>query len=169
MLFIALASKLTSRGPVFFAQERIGLSGKRFQMLKFRTMVVQDGSSSATQHTSRGDPRITPLGAFLRRTSLDELPQFFNVLAGDMSVVGPRPELTFFVQKFRNEIPSYMARHNLKCGITGWAQVNGLRGSDSSIPQRIQYDLYYLRKWSLWLDIKIIFLTVFRGLLRNAY
>jgi Undecaprenyl-phosphate glucose phosphotransferase len=170
MALMALAIKLTSAGPVFFAQERIGLSGRRFMMLKFRTMVTQTSKDSSTQHTARQDPRITPVGKLLRRTSLDELPQFFNVLTGDMSVVGPRPELTFFVQKFRQEIPSYMARHNLKCGITGWAQVNGFRGSDSSIPQRIQYDLDYMRNWSLWLDLKIIALTVFRGLLsRNAF
>jgi lipopolysaccharide/colanic/teichoic acid biosynthesis glycosyltransferase len=123
-----------------------------------------------TKQADPGDERITAVGKFLRRTSLDELTQFVNVLAGDMSVVGPRPELSFFVEKFRTEIPSYMARHNVKCGMTGWAQVNGLRGSNTSIPQRIQYDLYYLRNWSMTLDLKIIFLTVFRGLIsRNAY
>jgi Undecaprenyl-phosphate glucose phosphotransferase len=170
MVLIALAIKFTSPGPALFAQERVGLSGRRFWMLKFRTMQTQEGLASSTQHTARGDPRITRVGSLLRRTSLDELPQFLNVLAGDMSVVGPRPELTYFVQKFRHEIPAYMARHNIKCGITGWAQIHGLRGSDSSIPQRIQYDMNYLRNWSLWLDIKIIVLTVFRGLLsRNAY
>jgi Undecaprenyl-phosphate glucose phosphotransferase len=160
--FIALAIKLTSRGPVYFIQERVSLNGRRFNMLKFRTMEVSHGSDSL--HTCRGDQRITSVGRFLRRTSLDELPQFINVLRGDMSVVGPRPELTFFVQKFRQEIPSYMARHNVKCGITGWAQVNGLRGSDTSIPHRIQYDLYYMRNWSMFLDLKIIFLTVFKAL-----
>jgi Undecaprenyl-phosphate glucose phosphotransferase len=170
LLAIALLVKLTSRGPVFFAQERVSLNGRRFAMLKFRTMVVQDHASSNHQHTARHDPRITALGRFLRRSSLDELPQFFNVLRGDMSVVGPRPELTFFVQKFRAEIPAYMSRHNVKCGITGWAQINGLRGSDSSIPRRIQYDLYYMKNWSMALDLKIIFLTVFNGLVaKSAY
>ncbi len=163
-LLIILMIKLTSRGPAFFAQERVSLNGRRFAMLKFRTMYVHDSRESDTRHTERGDRRITPIGRILRRTSLDELPQFINVVKGDMSVVGPRPELTFFVQKFRQEIPRYMTRHNIKCGITGWAQINGLRGSDSSIPQRIQYDLYYMRNWSLALDLKIIFLTVFNSL-----
>ena len=169
-LLIILMIKLTSRVPAFFAQERVSLNGRRFAMLKFRTMYVRDSRESDTRHTQRGDCRITPIGRILRRTSLDELPQFINVVKGDMSLVGPRPELTFFVQKFRQEIPRYMTRHNIKCGITGWAQINGLRGSDSSIPQRIQYDLYYLRNWSMILDLKIIFFTVFNGLLnRNAY
>jgi Undecaprenyl-phosphate glucose phosphotransferase len=163
LLAIALAIKLSSRGPVFFVQERVSLNGRRFRMLKFRTMYLQDLRGSDSLHTSREDQRITPVGRFLRRTSLDELPQFINVLNGEMSVVGPRPELTFFVQKFRQEIPWYMARHNVKCGITGWAQVNGLRGSDTSIPNRIQHDLYYMRNWSMTLDLKIIFLTVFNG------
>jgi len=183
---IALAIKLTSRGPVLFVQERLSLNGKRFDMLKFRTMSVPNRQGSNDQEVRVGadgdiylnltkesesdDPRITAVGKFLRKTSLDELTQFINVLAGDMSVVGPRPELSFFVEKFRTEIPSYMARHNVKSGMTGWAQVNGLRGSGTSIPQRIQYDLYYLRNWSMMLDVKIIFLTVFRGLIsRNAY
>jgi Undecaprenyl-phosphate glucose phosphotransferase len=186
MLLIALAIKLTSRGPVLFVQERLSLNGKRFDMLKFRTMSVPNRQGSNDQEVRVGadgdiylnltkesesdDPRITAVGKFLRKTSLDELTQFINVLAGDMSVVGPRPELSFFVEKFRTEIPSYMARHNVKSGMTGWAQVNGLRGSGTSIPQRIQYDLYYLRNWSMMLDVKIIFLTVFRGLIsRNAY
>jgi Undecaprenyl-phosphate glucose phosphotransferase len=186
MLLIAIAIKLTSRGPILFVQERLSLNGKRFEMLKFRTMSTESRQSSDdqevrvgadgdiflnyTKQADPGDERITAVGKFLRRTSLDELTQFVNVLAGDMSVVGPRPELSFFVEKFRTEIPSYMARHNVKCGMTGWAQVNGLRGSNTSIPQRIQYDLYYLRNWSMTLDLKIIFLTVFRGLIsRNAY
>jgi Undecaprenyl-phosphate glucose phosphotransferase len=164
MLVIALLIKLTSRGSVFFRQERVGLNGGRFTMLKFRTMFLQDSHASNSQHTQRKDRRITAIGRFLRRTSLDEFPQFINVLKGDMSVVGPRPELTYFVQKFRQEIPSYMARHRVKCGITGWAQVNGLRGSDTSIPNRIQFDMYYMRNWTLMLDLKIIFLTVFNGL-----
>lgn len=164
MFVIAVLIKLTSPGSVFFGQERVGLNGGRFRMLKFRTMFLQDSLSSNSQHTQRDDRRITAIGRFLRRTSLDELPQFINVLKGDMSVVGPRPELTFFVQKFRQEIPSYMARHHVKCGITGWAQVNGFRGSDTSIPNRIQFDIYYMRNWSLMLDLKIIFLTIFNGL-----
>ncbi len=164
MLVIALLIKVTSRDSVFFVQERVGLNGGRFKMLKFRTMFLQDSHASNSRHTQRDDQRITAIGRFLRRTSLDEFPQFINVLKGDMSVVGPRPELTFFVQKFRQEIPSYMARHHVKCGITGWAQVNGLRGSDTSIPSRIQFDIYYMRHWSLTLDLRIIFLTVFNGI-----
>jgi Undecaprenyl-phosphate glucose phosphotransferase len=170
MLVIALAIKLTSRGPVLFSQERISLNGRRFRMVKFRTMRVQDSHGSNEHHTSRIDPRVTPIGALLRHTSLDELPQFFNVLRGDMSVVGPRPEMTFFVQKFKQEIPWYMARHNVKCGITGWAQVNGFRGSDTSIPRRIEYDLYYMQHWSMLLDLRIILMTIFSGLVStHAY
>jgi Undecaprenyl-phosphate glucose phosphotransferase len=164
---IAVAIKLTSRGPVLFRQERLSLGGRRFVMLKFRTMATQEDGSSSTRHTARNDPRVTRLGRLLRRTSLDELPQFFNVLRGDMSVVGPRPELTFFVQQFRTEIPTYMSRHTVKCGITGWAQVNGYRGSDSSIPKRIEYDLFYQRNWSLVFDLKIILLTLWRNFIAN--
>jgi Undecaprenyl-phosphate glucose phosphotransferase len=162
MLLISAAIKLTSRGPVFFRQDRIGLNGRTFQMLKFRSMVVNE--SSASQHTFTGDPRITFIGSFLRRSSLDELPQFFNVLKGDMSVVGPRPELTFFVHKFRKEIPSYMTRHNIKCGMTGWAQVNGLRGSHTSIAKRVEYDVDYIRNWSLVFDLKIVAMTIASGM-----
>ncbi len=169
LLLITLLIKLTSWGPVLFEQERVSLNGRRFTMLKFRTMHLQDPRDSDSLHTQRDDQRVTPVGRLLRRLSLDELPQFFNVLMGDMSVVGPRPELTYFVQKFRHEIPSYMSRHNVKCGITGWAQVNGLRGSDTSIPNRIQYDLYYLRNWSLSFDLKIIFLTIFGFVHPQAY
>ena len=170
MLLIAIGTKLSSHGPILFVQERVSLNGARFKMLKFRTMVAQDRKRCDTQHTAREDPRITAVGRLLRRASLDELPQFINVLMGDMSIVGPRPELTFFVDKFRAEIPWYMARHNVKCGMTGWAQVNGLRGSSTSIPRRIQYDLYYLRNWSMTFDLKIIFLTLLKGLVgRNAY
>lgn len=169
-ILISILIKLTSKGPILFVQERVSLNGDRFKMLKFRTMVHQDSTAANSLHTERDDCRITPVGRLLRRISFDELPQFFNVVVGDMSVVGPRPELTFFVQKFRQEIPSYMARHNVKCGITGWAQVNGLRGSDTSIPHRIQYDLYYLRNWSMTFDAKIIFLTIINGLVsRQAY
>jgi len=170
MLLIAVVIKLTSPGPVFFLQERVSLNGRLFKMIKFRTMFLQSSRGSNELHTSRTDHRVTSIGRFLRRASLDELPQFINVLRGDMSVVGPRPELTFFVQKFRQEIPWYMARHNVKCGITGWAQVNGLRGSDSSIPDRIEYDLYYLQNWSLVFDLRIILMTVLAGLIgKNAY
>lgn len=167
MALIAIAIKVTSPGPVFFRQDRVGYNGQRFQMLKFRSMIVNN--SSTTSHTSSADPRVTSIGRFLRKTSLDELPQFFNVLGGEMSVVGPRPELSFFVRKFRQEIPTYMSRHTVKCGITGWAQVNGLRGSHTSIPTRVQYDLEYIRNWSLGLDLKIIFLTIISGFSsRNA-
>jgi exopolysaccharide biosynthesis polyprenyl glycosylphosphotransferase len=170
LVLIAMLIKLTSPGPVFFSQERLSLNGRRFRMLKFRTMYVQGPTNSSTQHTSRNDYRITSIGRILRKTSVDEFPQFFNVLKGDMSVVGPRPELTFFVQKFRQEIPSYMARHNVKCGITGLAQINGFRGSDTSIPERIKHDLHYLQNWSLLLDVGIILKTVLSGLYsKNAY
>jgi Undecaprenyl-phosphate glucose phosphotransferase len=169
LLLITLLIKLTSRGPVLFAQERVSLNGRRFTMLKFRTMFLQDSKDSDSMHTLRDDQRVTAVGRLLRRFSFDELPQFFNVLNGDMSVVGPRPELTFFVQKFRQEIPSYMSRHNVKCGITGWAQVNGLRGSDTSMARRIQFDLYYLRHWSIGFDVKIIFLTLFGIAHHQAY
>ena len=163
MAAIALGIKCTSAGPILFSQERVSLNGRRFRMLKFRTMVAQNDVSSSQQHTAVGDRRVTSIGKILRKTSLDELPQFVNVLKGEMSVVGPRPEITFFVEKFRDEIPSYMTRHNVKCGITGWAQVNGLRGSATSIAQRIQYDLYYMRHWSIVFDCKIIVLTLFKG------
>ncbi len=170
ILIIAAIIKLTTSGPVFFSQERIGLSGKPFKMLKFCTMSAQDARASNSLHTSRNDPRVTPIGRLLRKISLDEIPQFFNVLRGDMSVVGPRPELTFFVQKFRQEIPAYMARHNVKCGITGLAQINGFRGSDTSIQGRIEQDLYYLQNWSMLLDISIIFKTLILGInSKNAY
>lgn len=166
MLLIAAAIKITSPGPVFFRQDRVGFNGERFQMLKFRSMCV----NNETAFTSASDPRITTIGRILRKTSLDELPQFLNVLAGDMSVVGPRPEQTFFVHKFRTEIPTYMSRHTIKCGITGWAQVNGLRGSGTSIPKRVQYDLEYIRNWSLGLDLRIIMLTILTGFAgKNAY
>jgi Undecaprenyl-phosphate glucose phosphotransferase len=167
---ISIAIKLSSSGPALFSQERISLNGRPFKMLKFRTMHVQNGDSCVARFTARNDCRITPIGKFLRETSLDEFPQFFNVLMGDMSVVGPRPEQTFFVQKFRREIPAYMSRHNVKCGITGMAQVNGFRGSDTSMSKRIEQDLYYLQNWSMYLDLKIIFQTLRRGFIsKNAY
>ena len=168
-LLIAVLIKLTSVGPVFFAQERVGLNGKPFTMLKFRTMRPDAALTSGDHWTSRNDPYVTSLGRWLRRSNLDELPQFLNVLKGDMSVVGPRPERRFFLERFRQEVPEYMSRHYVKSGITGWAQVNGWRG-DTSIPQRVAHDLYYIRNWAMGLDIKILLLTLTRAFFhRNAY
>jgi len=167
--FIAILIRVTSPGPIFFVQERIGLNGLPFQMYKFRTMRIGSSSESDTRWTTDADPRRTWLGSFLRKTSLDELPQFINVLKGDMSVVGPRPERPYFVQQFLKDIARYNHRHCLKVGITGWAQVNGWRG-DTSIDKRIEYDLYYLQNWSLALDLRIIVMTVFSALIsKNAY
>ncbi len=169
MFVIAVGIKLTSKGPVFFRQERIGLGNKPFMMLKFRSMRVADEVTASTVWTTENDPRKTPFGTFLRRTSLDELPQFLNVLRGDMSVVGPRPERPFFVRKFKGDIPKYMVKHQVKPGITGWAQVNGWRG-DTSISKRIECDIYYIENWDLIFDVKIILMTIFKGLLnRHAY
>ena len=167
--FIALLIKMTSPGPIFFIQERVGLNGRKFKMYKFRTMRVGSKLESDTVWTTEVDPRRTRLGTLLRKTSLDELPQFYNVLRGDMSVVGPRPERPKFVNKFLQDFARYNNRHCLKVGITGWAQVNGWRG-DTSIEKRVEYDLYYLQNWSLAFDLRIIVMTVFAGLLnRNAY
>jgi len=169
LLAIAVAIKLTSAGPIFFTQERVGLKGQIFKMYKFRTMRIGSVAEADVTRAVPNDPRRTKIGAFLRRTSLDELPQFYNVLKGDMSVVGPRPEMLFFVRKFSTELARYNSRHYVKAGITGWAQVNGLRG-DTSIIERVQYDLYYLRHWSIGFDLQIILLTVFRGIVnKNAY
>jgi len=169
MAVIALLVKVTSTGPIFFRQQRVGRNGKVFTMYKFRTMRITSVHEGDTSWTGEDDPRRTSLGAFLRRTSLDELPQFFNVLKGEMSVVGPRPERPHFVGKFRQDIALYQARHHLNVGITGWAQVNGLRG-DTSIPKRIRYDLYYLHHWSLLFDFRIILMTIWGGFMgRNAY
>jgi Undecaprenyl-phosphate glucose phosphotransferase len=168
MILIAVAIKLTSRGPVLFVQNRVGFKGQIFRMYKFRTMMGSE-KEEGTRWTVENDPRCTPIGSFLRRTSLDELPQFFNVLKGDMSVVGPRPERPYFVEKFVKDTESYNSRHYMKGGITGWAQINGLRG-DTSIPERIRYDLYYMRHWSLGFDLQIILLTLIRGFTnKNAY
>jgi len=168
-LAIAIIIKATSRGPVFFAQNRIGVNNVEFNMYKFRSMVVQDVEKSDTIWTSENDPRVTKIGKFLRKTNLDELPQFFNVLRGEMSIVGPRPERHHFVEQFKNDIPSYKVRHFVKSGITGWAQVNGYRG-DTSIEKRVEHDIFYIENWTLLTDIKIIFLTVFgRKTQRNAY
>jgi Undecaprenyl-phosphate glucose phosphotransferase len=169
MLLIAAAIRLTSPGPVLFAQDRVGLNGRLFRVYKFRTMSVGNPGESDTRWTTSNDPRRTRLGAFLRATNLDELPQFFNVLKGEMSVVGPRPERPYFVKKFQDDVAQYNTRHYLKVGITGWAQVNGWRG-DTSISKRVEHDLYYLRNWSLWFDMKIIWLTLWRGFFsKNAY
>jgi Undecaprenyl-phosphate glucose phosphotransferase len=168
MLLVALAVKLTSRGPVLFRQERMGMDGRTFLMLKFRTMRI-DAEELGAQMASRGDPRTTAVGAFLRRFSLDELPQLLNVLVGEMSLVGPRPERPVFIEEFRKQIPRYHLRHMVKAGLTGWAQVNGLRGQ-TSIQKRIEYDLYYIENWSLLLDLKIVLRTAFGGFLsKNAY
>ncbi len=169
MILIALVVRLASPGPALFTQDRVGLNGKIFRMYKFRTMKVATASESDTKWTNANDPRRTAVGIFLRTTSLDELPQFFNVLKGDMSVVGPRPERPRFVQKFLSEVDKYNNRHRLKVGITGWAQVNGWRG-DTSIRRRVEYDMYYLQNWSFAFDLWIILITVFAGLRgKNAY
>ena len=169
LLLIALLVKLTSAGPVFYRQERCGLNGKKFSMLKFRSMRVDAEQQTGAVWAQKDDPRRTRFGTFLRQTSLDELPQFINVLLGDMSLVGPRPERPVFIQKFSKTIPSYMARHCVKAGITGWAQVNGWRGN-TSLRKRLQFDLYYITHWTPWLDLRILWMTVFKGLLnRNAY
>ena len=160
---------ISSPGPVFFAQERIGRNGRKFKMYKFRSMAVQSAAKEKSQWTTPGDPRVTPIGRFIRKTSIDELPQLFNVLKGDMSLVGPRPERPFFVEKFKEEIPRYMIKHQVRPGMTGWAQVNGYRG-DTSITKRIEHDLYYIENWTLGFDLKIMFLTVFKGFInKNAY
>ena len=168
-LLIALLIKITSRGPVFFTQERMTLNGDIFLMYKFRTMKVFTDGTNEKGWTVKNDPRITRFGGFLRRMSLDEFPQLWNILRGDMSLVGPRPERPIYIQEFRKKVPAYMLRHKMKAGLTGWAQVNGWRG-DTSIEKRIEFDLHYIRNWSLWFDIRIIILTVFRGFVnRNAY
>lgn len=168
-IIIAILVKLTSEGGIFIRQERVGLDNKSFKMLKFRTMYMQAKSDSDTIWTTKNDPRVTPIGSILRKLSIDEIPQFFNVLMGDMSVVGPRPERPFYVEKFKNEHHQYMRRHAVKAGITGWAQVNGLRG-DTSIEKRIEADIFYIENWSIFFDVKIILLTPFTGLInKNAY
>lgn len=169
MLFSAILVKVTSRGPLIFCQERVGLHNKPFHMYKFRTMYVQTEVEERKGWTQKDDPRVTRVGRFLRKTSLDEFPQLFNVLKGDMSLVGPRPERPQYVEKFREEIPRYMIKHQVRPGMTGWAQVNGFRG-DTSIRKRIEHDLYYIENWTMGLDVKILFLTVFKGFInKNAY
>lgn len=169
MLVAAIAVGCTSRGPIIFKQERIGLHNKPFRMYKFRTMKVQKPSAEQKAWTTKDDPRVTKVGRFLRRTSIDELPQLFNILKGDMSVVGPRPERPQFVEQFKEEIPRYMVKHQVRPGLTGWAQISGYRG-DTSIKKRIEYDIFYIENWTMSFDVKIMFLTIFRGFInKNAY
>ena len=169
MLLMCVIIKLTSPGPLIYKQERVGLHNQTFRMYKFRSMEVQPESEEKKAWTVKNDPRVTPIGKFMRHTSIDELPQLFNILKGNMSLVGPRQERPFFVEKFREEIPRYMVKHQVRPGLTGWAQGNGYRG-DTSIRKRIEYDLYYIENWSIGLDIKIIFLTFFKGFInKNAY
>jgi Undecaprenyl-phosphate glucose phosphotransferase len=169
MALLAVMVKLTSAGPVLYRQERCGLNGKPFFMLKFRTMRVDAEKETGPVWTAKNDERRTPIGSFLRSTSLDELPQLYNVLVGDMSLVGPRPERPIFINQFTKTIPNYMARHSVKCGITGWAQVNGWRGN-TSLRKRIQYDLYYITHWNPMFDMRILWLTFWKVLFhRHAY
>ena len=169
MIAAAIAVKLSSSGPVIFKQERVGLHNKTFKMYKFRTMEMQKPSAEQKGWTVKDDPRVTKIGKILRKTSLDELPQLFNILMGEMSLVGPRPERPQFVEKFKEEIPRYRVKHQVRPGLTGWAQINGYRG-DTSIRKRIEYDLFYIENWSMSFDIKIMFLTIFKGFInKNAY
>ena len=169
MLVVAILIKLTSPGPIIFKQERVGLHNQPFMMYKFRSMVQQTEADEKKGWTVPGDPRVTRVGRFIRKTSIDEFPQFFNVLAGQMSLVGPRPERTQFVEMFKEEIPRYMIKHQVRPGMTGWAQVNGLRG-DTSIYERVKYDIWYIENWTMSLDVKILFLTIFKGFVnKNAY
>ena len=161
MLVVATLIKLTSPGPIIFKQERVGLHNKPFMMYKFRSMVQQTEADEKKGWTVPGDPRVTRVGRFIRKTSIDEFPQFFNVLAGQMSLIGPRPERTQFVEMFKEEIPRYMIKHQVRPGMTGWAQVNGLRG-DTSIYERVKYDIWYIENWTMSLDVKILFLTIFK-------
>ena len=169
LLLLAVLVKTGSKGPIIFKQERVGLHNKKFYMYKFRSMEVQTEEEERKGWTTKGDPRVTPIGKIMRKTSLDELPQLWNILVGDMSIVGPRPERPQFVEKFKEEIPRYMIKHQVRPGLTGWAQVNGYRG-DTSIRRRIECDLYYIENWSMLLDIKIMFMTLFHGIINeNAY
>jgi Undecaprenyl-phosphate glucose phosphotransferase len=168
-LILSILIKLTSRGPVFFKQERIGANNVKFEIYKFRSMTIQDKKESDTVWTTASDSRVTPVGKIMRKVNIDELPQFWNVLIGNMSVVGPRPEREHFVEQFKKDIPHYKVRHFVKSGITGWAQVNGWRG-DTCIEKRVEYDIYYIENWNFWFDIKIIWRTIFgRETQKNAY
>lgn len=173
LLAIAVGVKLSSPGPVFFRQQRNGWGGKPIHVLKFRSMVVHHEAAGTLTQASKKDSRITPFGAFLRRSSLDELPQFWNVLTGEMSIVGPRPHAVAHNDQYKVLVDDYMLRHRVKPGITGWAQINGYRGETDTLDKmqkRVEYDLYYIEHWSLWLDLKIIFLTIFKGFVnKNAY
>ena len=162
MLLTVLVVALTEEGSVIYRQERVGLHNQVFYMYKFRSMIMQDEEKEKAEWSTRNDPRITPVGKLIRRTSIDELPQLFNELKGEMSLVGPRPERPQFVQKFRDEIPRYMVKHQVRPGMTGWAQINGYRG-DTSIEKRIEYDLYYIENWTMVFDMKILILTIFKG------
>jgi len=169
LLLVAALVKLTSRGPVLFRQERMSLDGTVFTMYKFRSMRVDAEAATGAVWASERDPRRTAVGSFLRRTSLDELPQLLNILRGEMSFVGPRPERPHFVEQFRERVPRYMLRHRVKCGLTGWAQVNGWRGN-TSIEKRIEHDIFYIENWSLGFDLKIVALTILHGFVhKNAY
>ena len=169
MVITAAIIKSTSPGPIIYSQERVGLHNRPFKMYKFRSMEVQLPGQEKGKWTTPHDPRVTPVGRIIRKTSIDELPQLFNVLAGSMSLVGPRPERPFFVERFKEEIPRYMIKHQVRPGMTGWAQINGYRG-DTSIEKRIEHDLYYIENWTLGFDFKILFLTVFKGFInKNAY
>lgn len=169
MLIAAAVIRLTSRGPVIFKQERVGLHNKPFSIYKFRTMEMQKPSNEGRAWTVKDDPRVTGVGKLLRRTSIDELPQFFNILMGEMSLVGPRPEQSLFVEQFKEEIPRYMIKHQVRPGLTGWAQINGYRG-DTSIRKRIEYDIFYIENWTFLFDVKILLLTIFKGFIsKNAY
>jgi len=169
LLLLAIGVKISSPGPLLFGQKRTGLDGADFTMWKFRSMRQAEGDEDKTEWSNQDNPRKTKFGDFIRKTSLDELPQLFNVILGDMSLVGPRPEQPYFVEQFRHEIPGYMLKHKMKPGMTGWAQVNGWRG-DTDLSKRIECDIYYIKNWSPWLDIKILFLTIFKGFInKNAY
>lgn len=169
MLIVAIIIKLSSKGPIIFSQVRVGKHNKQFKMYKFRSMTLQTEESEAKAWTTYNDIRVTKFGRFIRRTSIDELPQLFNILRGDMSLVGPRPERPQFVEQFKEEIPRYMIKHQVSPGLTGWAQINGFRG-DTSITKRIEHDLYYIENWTLGFDFVIMFLTIFKGFInKNAY
>lgn len=169
MVFTIIMVKITSPGPIIFKQERLGYNKQKFIMYKFRSMKVQDKEIEDSRWTNKNDPRRTKFGSFIRKTSIDEFPQFFNVLKGEMSLIGPRPERPIFVEKFREEIPQYMIKHYVRPGMSGWAQVNGWRGN-TSIKKRVEYDIYYVENWSMYLDIKIFIMTFINGFTnKNAY
>jgi len=173
LLIIAIGVKLSSPGPILFKQLRHGWDGKPIKIYKFRTMFEHSEEGGKVTQAGRQDARVTPFGAFLRRTSLDELPQFFNVLQGRMSIVGPRPHALAHNEEYKDQIDAYMLRHKVKPGITGWAQINGWRGETDTLEKmqkRVEYDLYYIDHWSLWFDLKILLLTLFKGFVgKNAY